>query len=109
MRSSAQSKFAGRKSQILLRRLFRQRSTAAAQGEGETAPRQIEITVERETVSVLYPAGPPGDQRCPCCGQEISVPQQSCPAHEIAALPAEASGSAASTKLLSDSGDEVKE
>jgi hypothetical protein len=65
--------------------------------------------VERETVSVLYPAGSPGDQRCPCCGQEISKPQQLCPAHDIAVLPAEIAGDESKTMVQPNPGDEVKE
>jgi len=72
--------------------------------------RQIEITVERETVSVLYPTGQPNDQRCPCCGQEISKPQQLCPAHDRTGdVPDSAVSTNLLSDLISDSSDEVKE
>lgn len=46
--------------------------------------RRVEITVERETVSLHFPAGTvaaDGEQRCPCCGQVLSAPQPACTAH----------------------------
>ena len=81
-----------------LRRLFRNVSAAEASGKEIDAQkairRRVEITVERQTVSVLHPSGVvqvDGEARCLCCGQVIPAPLSVCSAHEIDALSGEIS------------------
>jgi hypothetical protein len=82
-----------------LRRLFRNVPAAEVLGKEIDAPtaihRRVEITVERQTISVLQPAGvvqTNGETRCRCCGQVIAPPLSVCCAHEAEALPGETSG-----------------
>jgi len=80
--------------------------------------RQIEITLERETVSVFYPGSmaPPGnDLRCPCCGQAVTR-EVGCAAHGSGSVRDEAANKTiqGSTLTISDStptttGDEVQQ
>ena len=79
-----------------LRRLFRNVPAADAPGKEIDAQkairRRVEITVERQTVSVHHPSGVVqvnGETRCLCCGQVIPAPLSVCSAHEIDALSGE--------------------
>jgi hypothetical protein len=57
----------------------------------DSAIRRVEITVERETVSLHFPAGTvgiDGEQRCPCCGHVLSRSQPVCAALEPQAVKA---------------------
>ncbi len=52
------------------------RGTETVRDEGMVVHREIEITVERELVSMAAFSGPPGHgvaPRCSCCGQTIPV------------------------------------
>jgi hypothetical protein len=49
-----------------------------------SAVRRVEITVERETVTVIRPGATvlsDSELRCACCGQPIPAPQTICAAH----------------------------
>ena len=81
-----------------LRRLFRNVPAAEAPGKEIDAQkaisRRVEITVERQTVSVLHSSGVvkvDGELRCLCCGQLVPAPLSVCSAHEIDALSGEIS------------------
>jgi hypothetical protein len=81
-----------------LRRLFRNVPAAEAHGKEIDAQqairRRVEITVERQTVSVLHSSGVvqvDGETRCLCCGQVVPAPLSVCSAHEMDALSGEIS------------------
>ena len=81
-----------------MRRLFRNVPVAEVPAKEidarEAIHRRVEITVERQIVSVLHSPGvvqADGEARCLCCGQVIAAPLKVCSAHEIDALPSEIS------------------
>jgi hypothetical protein len=54
------------------------------------AIRTLAVTLERETVTVMRPAGAPmvdAENRCLCCGQVVPAPLSVCAAHATVALP----------------------
>jgi len=95
-----------------LRRFFRNVSTANTPGKPndgqKTAARRVEITVEREIITVLHPSGVGSEHSCPLCGQATPALQPDCFTHQNDDLILDPTDSSSNPLMLRNSTDEVK-
>lgn len=100
-----------------MRRLFQSLPTPVdceKQIEHRGRSRRVEITVERELITVVHTRGPEGQESetgvadcCELCGQPIPEPQAALPTAEISPPPELQPGSPVQTLLPPNSKDEV--